>query len=264
MDQFSKWVEAKAVPKTGSESLKAWLSEVFSRLSLPREIVVDRGAEMESVVFKDFCSSLGIKLTFISPYHHQSNPVERFNRTLLNMLRTYVDEDQTTWDDHLHDVLFAYRATTHDAIKVSPFEALFGVVPRLPVDLKYGTDLMEPSGRRELIERMSVIRQHMRQDLSKAANIRSKKYNEAYKTTTPDLSEKDLVYMKRCGPGTKLSSVWIGPFRLVRQLSPVDWMIEGDGGKTKIVHVNLLKRSSDQSVQQLGILRSRGRPKKRN
>ena len=261
LDQFSKWVEAKPVPRIGADPLIQWISETCSRLGLPREIVMDRGPDMESAAMKEYCDSIGVKRTFISPFHHQSNPVERTNRTLLNMIRTYVNQDMKDWDLHLDKVLFAYRAATHESTKTSPFEALYGVPPRLPIDLKFGSSLTEPSGQQELLERMTRVRKDMRVNLEHAAKRRTEKYNSTKKVEEPAFKEKELVYMRRHNIG-KLAPLWTGPFRLKNQVSPVDWVIAGRDGKTKIVHSNLLKRAATQSNQDLEILRGRGRPRK--
>ena len=82
-----------------------------------------------------------------------------------------------------------------------------------------------------------------------------------FNTKDPDYKVGQLVYMKRSGPGSKLAPVWVGPFRLTRQVTPVDWMMEGATGVSKIVHVNLLKPCTDPDSD-LGILRGRGRPRK--
>ena len=54
--------------------------------------------------------------------------VERFNRTLLQLLRTYT-ETQDEWERYLPFVLFAYRTAVHTSTGVSPFELMFGRSP---------------------------------------------------------------------------------------------------------------------------------------
>ena len=45
--------------------------------------------------------------------------VERFSRTLLQLLRTYVDT-QNDWERYLPLVLYAYRTSIHSATGASP------------------------------------------------------------------------------------------------------------------------------------------------
>ena len=51
--------------------------------------------------------------------------VERFNQTLLQMLRLYTSQ-RSAWEQHLPLVLFAYRSNTHPSMGFSPFELMFG------------------------------------------------------------------------------------------------------------------------------------------
>ena len=265
LDQFSKWVDAVPAESIGGEKLIDWISSLCSRYGVPRELVLDRGSDMESSVFAEFCRKMGIKQSFTTAYHHQSNPVERTNRTILNLLRLALDDekDQKDWDLCVDQILFAYRVTRHESTKVSPFEAVYGLQPRLPVDLTYGSQLASPQGLDELRSRMMRIRQSMRHELARAAVKRTARYNEEHKVQIPALKTGGRVYMKRQhvgkGLNKKLASVWIGPFQLKQQLNDVNWLISGKDGSTKVVHVNLLKSTSDDG--DLDVLRGRGRPR---
>ena len=42
------------------------------------------------------------------------------------MLRTYVIDPESSWEDHLPLVEFAYNNGYHASIKMAPFEALYG------------------------------------------------------------------------------------------------------------------------------------------
>ena len=56
------------------------------------------------------CELLGIDKTRTSPFHPSSDGlVERFNRTMETMLRMFVSENQSDWDEKLPCVLMAYR-----------------------------------------------------------------------------------------------------------------------------------------------------------
>ena len=56
---------------------------------------------------------------------------ERMNRTLLNMLHSYV-QHMGDWEEHLQLLLFAYHTTKHSSIGLSPHEVLFaGIIHHL-------------------------------------------------------------------------------------------------------------------------------------
>lgn len=266
-DYMTKWVEATAMPACDAKDISSWLSdEIFSRFGIPASIVSDHGSQFDSKVYKDFCDRLGIIQNFATPYHHQSNGlVERMNRSLENMLRMYVDKDQTDWDLYLSPCLFAYRTSIHSVTKKSPFEAMFIRTARMPVDSLYPTS--HASGG-DLVNKMKIIRGLVRENLSKATVRRKTDYDMDHKVKETNLQVGDHVLwrkpIQKKGLNPKLSARWIGPYLIRTRLNDVNFEIEGSDGNTTYVHVNLLKKCPDGS-QPLNIIRKRGRPpKKRN
>jgi len=72
------------------------------------------------------CELMGLKKTRITAYHPQSNGlVERQNRTLQEILSTFVVGHQNGWDEMLDQAVFAYNTSVHESTKVSPYEMVF-------------------------------------------------------------------------------------------------------------------------------------------
>ena len=66
---------------------KCLVNEFICRFGVPEQLHSDQGRNFESKVIKNICDLLQIRKTRTSPYHPQSDGlVERFNRTLLNLL----------------------------------------------------------------------------------------------------------------------------------------------------------------------------------
>ena len=63
------------------------LLEVFAEYGLPHKIRCDRGSNFTSIDFTNFCSYLGITLSFSSSYHHQSVPTESSVHTVKNIMK---------------------------------------------------------------------------------------------------------------------------------------------------------------------------------
>ena len=70
---------------------------------------------------------LGLKKVNTTAYHPQMDGlVERFNRTLTDMLAKIVKENGKDWDLQLPYVLLAYRATPQESTGETPFYLLYG------------------------------------------------------------------------------------------------------------------------------------------
>ena len=258
-DYLTRWVDAKPVKSLGAEQMIAWLREFSSRYGVPRELVSDRGPDMESKAFKEFCASIGTRQVFIAPYHHQSNLVERSNRSILNILRTSIAENQSNWLEQLPIALLAYRSSVHSSLGVSPSKALYGYDLRLPVDLLLPSDASSPVGLQELNQRLANVRRGVREKQAKAASERALSYDKQKRAVTRSFSKGDKVYWKNMGTKKKLDKCWLGPFEIVTQLSEANYKIRGSSNTTKTVHVNQLKKCD--TIEPLSILRGRGRPR---
>ena len=96
MDYLSKWPEAYALPNQEAVTVtNVLVSQFFIRFGVPAELHSDQGRNFESLVFREVCTLLGIRKTRTTALHPQSDGiVERYNRTLVNQLATFVQDHQ--------------------------------------------------------------------------------------------------------------------------------------------------------------------------
>ena len=102
-DYFTKWTEAFPMPNTEARTVvEIIVKEVVSRFGVSSIIHSDQGRQYESQFFSEMCKVLYIKKTKTKPYHPQSDGmVERLNKTLVRMLKSYINNHQSDWDEHL-------------------------------------------------------------------------------------------------------------------------------------------------------------------
>lgn len=139
-DYFSKWVEIYAIPDATAETCANFLvNELLARFGLPLTIHSDQGRNFESDLFQEMCTMLGIYKTRTSPYIPSCNGLaERFNSTLLKMIKAYLEGKQTNWDNNLGCSAGAYRSSLHESTKYKPNMIMLGRQTRAPVEVILG------------------------------------------------------------------------------------------------------------------------------
>ena len=103
---------------------KKLTDEFFFRFSPPEQLHSDQGRNFESETISEICKLLGVVKTRTTPYHPQSDGlVERFNRTLLDMLSTAAGEHPFDWECHLRRLCLAYNTSVHPTTGHTPFSS---------------------------------------------------------------------------------------------------------------------------------------------
>jgi transposase InsO family protein len=94
---------------------------------IPKVIVSNRDTQFTSNFWRGLFKGFGTNMNVSIAYHAQSDgKTERFNQVIEDMLRMYVIDNPSKWEDYLHLVDFTYNNEYQDSLKMSPFEALYG------------------------------------------------------------------------------------------------------------------------------------------
>ena len=138
-DYFTKWTEAVPLKDHQASTVAdALITQFFLRLGFPRIIHSDQAPEFISELMQELCQFLEIHQSKTCPYRPQSDGlVERFNRTLIDMLSKFCGERCDDWDDHLPYLLCAYRATINESTGMSPNLMMLGHEATLPIVLMF-------------------------------------------------------------------------------------------------------------------------------
>uniref|UniRef100_A0A9J8BEK1 Gypsy retrotransposon integrase-like protein 1 n=1 Tax=Cyprinus carpio carpio TaxID=630221 RepID=A0A9J8BEK1_CYPCA len=121
VDYATRYPEAIPLRKATAKNIAQELFLLSSRVGLPAEILTDQGTPFMSRIMADLCKLLKVRQIRTSVYHPQTDGlVERFNKTLKQMLRRVVAEDQRDWDQMIPYVLFGIREVPQASTGFTP------------------------------------------------------------------------------------------------------------------------------------------------
>ena len=253
-DYFTRWVEAYPIPdQTAQVVADKFVTEFVLRYGIPAQIHTDQGRDFMSNLFCEMAKLLGIEKTRTTPYHPMSDGlVERLNRTIQDMLRSFVNENRDDWEDHLPYVLSAYRSSVQESTGCSPNHMMFGREFCIPLTLLVGQPADNPP---ELcaVRYVEWLKQAMvkafdfaREKMNLSAVRQKRNYNR--KSVQSTLNVGDWVWLyDHVNSAKKLGKCWCGPFKIIQQISEVTFKIQKTPeSRSKVVHFNNLTKCAVQ------------------
>ena len=146
------------------------VDDVFCRLGIPEQLHSNQEKQFESKLIHELCKILKISKTKTTAYHPQCNGlVERFNRTLQNMIATITVDNPFDWEEALPKVYIAYNTSIHSTTGYPPFYLMYGREPRLPIDIVYGTQSQSSTTADQFVQKSHTL---MEQAYSRVHNDR--------------------------------------------------------------------------------------------
>lgn len=262
---FTKYVECIPAPNNNSDTCAALLiNHIFSRFGLPQQMSSDRGGHFISEVMAKLWKILGVKRRLHIAYRPASSgSVERYNQSIVYILKKFVNETGKDWDVKLPLVLMALRATPNTVTKMSPFELMTGRQMVLPQHLLYrtsDTNLISATTTHQYVE---DLRKHLQyafafaqRNTEKAASSAKTYYD--LKTTKKEYEIGDKVYLYNFNRDQvkerKFLPSWKGPYEIVDKISPVAYKVripKNGEVNEKWVHINQLRVCHPRSQLQI-------------
>jgi transposase InsO family protein len=227
-DRLTKRVYIEPCTKTASARDLAliFFRTVFRSQGMPRVLLSDNGPQFTSAFWTEFFSLLQTDIRLTSSYHPQSNgQTERFNRTLIEALRSFVNARHDNWDNFLVHFEFAYNSTVNASTGFSPFILQFAQAPRAPWDSVLeggendsngplsGGDLAFSLGF-DTLKNLKQARASL-QEAAQRQRVRNALLTRPHEYAVDDevlLSTENIALRL---PSRKLSPKFVGPFRIV-------------------------------------------------
>jgi len=256
VDKLSKQAHFAACTTsiTAPETAKLFLEQVVRHHGIPRTIVSDRDVRFTANFWKHFWSQLGTKLAMSTAFHPQTDgQTEVTNKILEEMLRNYVDYNQTNWDQHLVEVEMAYNNSRQVSTGFSPFFLNTGQHPNLPITLAVTAAAGNNNPTSEqMLDSIQKNLEQARKNLEKAQQTQSKYADKKRRTLVFEEGDRVMVStanMRTDERAKKLLAKYIGPFTIVKKNSDVSYVLELPATLKihPVFHVSLLKKYQDGS-----------------
>jgi transposase InsO family protein len=294
VDTCTGWVEAFPLRQTAAtaDGCATRVLSVFCRWGFPSRIISDNGPQFASELWVKVMMRLRIKTVFCTPYHPQSNPVERKNRDIKTYLRKFCHSHQKNWDEMFDVMLFALRSAKNTSTGITPAQANLGRNLTSPLDLflpKAGYDFDSPQNLRDYTKKLeSKIQASLKflVENRELAGIEQKLYYDPSHKKA-EFNEGDWVTLqahplssKAKGVSASLMPKREGPYVISKKVNPLNYELSDVNSNVPITfaHVVQLKKYERRigepiltdkpppkrmsfKVSKAGIGKTRGRPK---
>lgn len=219
VDAFSKYCLLYPMYRQDAGELKRHVTNMISLFGTPKLIVADRGRMFQSAEFLDWVQGMGCDTHLITPEMHQANgQVERYCRTVLNMIRVECNHRQRKWPRVMWKVQLVLNITKHRTTQYSALQLLVGIDAATPLirSLVRDVALEGSSPNREALREIS--RQQTSERLRRNQQNQDTHVNQGRKAPRT-FEPNSLVFVKKQAQATgKLDSGMRGPYRVKKVL----------------------------------------------
>jgi hypothetical protein len=200
---------------------------IFKLHGAPNIIISDRDPKLTSQHWKNFMRTNDIDHRLSTSYHPQTDgQTERMNRTLEQILRMYINHQQTNWSHLLHNVEFAINNAQSSTTKHTPFFLNYGTHPKTPGMNNLKTPQLTPDQTQTTTELVKTL-------IHNAQKSQEHYYNQRH--TATEFAEGDLVLIKTQHltipynserKSRKLLQKFIGPYKIIKKINSNAYKLE--------------------------------------
>ena len=243
VDMYSEFY---AIPDKSAQTVATVILEkIILRHGCPATLLSDNRTEFINAVVHEVCKVLNIYRVRTSLYHTQSNgKLDRLHR-VWNDIASKSMQDPRSWDEMIPSILLALRTAIHETSQYSPYYLMTGRDLMLPLDtlLRPHARYMGDKPHEQILENHHKAMIKVLSN-SKKAFERSKRHYDR-KVKGNDLRGGDPVYLFNTTQTSKLDSKWMPYYRILEQVTPVNFIIENViKGTTQKVHALHLRKAN--------------------
>ena len=249
-EYLTKWPEARAIPDSTAASVVTFFYEdIICRHGCPKILQTDRGTHFVNEMLDTLCQKSGVKHKLSTAYHPQTNGlVERFNKTLCEVLAKFANENKDDWDLFVPSALFAYRTKRHETTRHEPFYLMYGREPVLPVEFSVTTiqaEIPETDHQEDLLKRIHAITGKLAQEhivaqdrIYKSQQKQKQRFDAKVKIIQYKIGDLVLLYQSKLHGKQKLEPRWSGPYYVHETLPNGAYKLRTMDGKVLKTPIN--------------------------
>ena len=200
IDHHSRYVWGRATrANTADATIKTLTQAIQDSGCAPTKLICDNGTNFRSAKFKNFASTHGIEIAYISPYHPEANGhIERVNGTIVRHIsRQLLDKPSIRWSTAVEPAICDYNRLVHSST---------GFAPEC---LQFGRNLPENTN-------LDTVRQVAAERSRSIQDERKRLYDRKHNAS--DLKIDDLVVVRIPGnhpSTTKFAPRFDGPYKII-------------------------------------------------
>ena len=205
--------------------------EVVRLHGLPSSIVSDRDSKFTSKWWRELHRILGAKLLMSTSFHPQTDgQTERANRTVGQIFRSVVQNDQKDWVDRVDMTEFAINASVSGTTGYAPFELNGGYMPSMIREIRSNGVIAK--GVKDFAQQalMNLAEAH---DAIIESHVFQTRNANTRRSSEPTIDKGDLVFLSTKnlnlpkGRARKLCPKFIGPYKVLEAFPETsDYILE--------------------------------------
>lgn len=256
VDKLTKMVHLAPTHTTATavDTAELYFDSIVRLHGIQASIISDRDTRFTSRFWEALWQLCGTKLARSTAFHPQTDgQTERTNRTLEEILRAYVDDKHTDWDQRLSAAEFAINNAPSASTGFSPFYLNYGYHPLTPATSTVHLHTRnENQAASDFLSRLSAdihtAKRHLKQAQDRQArNADTKRQDAEFQIGTLVLLSTAHLRLRSDGPAAKFNPRWCGPFKILERIGPVAYRLDLPDTMRihPVFHVSLLKTYND-------------------
>lgn len=233
VDRLSKMIRlAPTEPETSAKHVaQLFHDHVYRTFGLPADIVCDRDRIFMSQFWRGLLDKINVKLRPSSAYHPQTDgQTEVMNKKIEEILRCFVNHNQSNWDLYLANVEVAYNHSINSVTTYSPFFLTYGYEPNVvPFDTLRSPNDKVPA-LAEWLSTLRTVHKNAADAIRKANVYRAEYANKSRRDCHISVGDLVMLSTKNLMPESyqgarKLMPKYSGPYKVIEAVTPVTFRL---------------------------------------